>query len=87
MYTPDFFLKDSSAEVYQIIEVKGYFDPASRAKIRRLRKYYPEDFKKLTIIANKKDKKVTDFCKEMKLELYAYEQVLADLDEAGIKRE
>lgn len=89
LYTPDFFLKSplKGHESKTIIEVKGYFDPSSRAKIRRLKKYYPEEFKQLLIIANKKDKKVIEFCNKMHLTLIPYEQVLEDLKEAGVHYE
>lgn len=89
LYTPDFFLKSplKGWETMKIIEVKGYFDPASRAKIRRLKKYYPEDYKNFMIIANKKDKKVLEFCTKMNLGLIPYEQVLEDLKTAGVTYE
>lgn len=87
LYTPDFFIKNKAGETIQIIEVKGYFDPASRAKIRRLKKYYPTEFKLLTIVANKKDKKVVEFCRKLNLNLHPYEDVLAELNEANIEHE
>lgn len=45
-YTPDIYLITSS----EWIEVKGYFDSKSRIKIKRFKKYYPEEFARLTLI-------------------------------------
>lgn len=45
-YTPDFYLPDTK----EWIEVKGYFDDRSRIKIKRFKKYYPEEFAQLTMI-------------------------------------
>lgn len=45
-YTPDFFLKKTK----EWVEVKGYFDSRSRIKIKRFKKYYPEEFDRLTMV-------------------------------------
>jgi len=42
-YKPDFFL----AAVNRWVEVKGWFNPSDKTKLRRFKKYYPEEFKKL----------------------------------------
>lgn len=45
-YTPDFYLPKED----RWVEVKGWFDPKSKTKLKRFKKYYPEEFKKLTIV-------------------------------------
>ena len=45
-YKPDFYLPVS--ETY--IEVKGYFSPGDKTKLRRFKKYYPEEFNKLMFV-------------------------------------
>ena len=49
-YKPDFYLP--VADLY--IEVKGYFRQGDKTKLRRFKKYYPEEFAKLRfVIPNK----------------------------------
>ena len=45
-YKPDFFL----AVVNRWIEVKGRFGDSDKTKLRRFKKYYPEEFAKLKFI-------------------------------------
>ncbi len=45
-YVPDFWLPTTE----EWVEVKGYLDNNSKIKIKRFKKYFPEDFAKLTII-------------------------------------
>ena len=45
-YTPDFYLPKED----RWVEVKGYFDPSSKTKLKRFKKYYPEQFEKLTVV-------------------------------------
>lgn len=42
-YKPDFFL----AVVNRWVEVKGWFRPADKTKLKRFKKYYPEEFERL----------------------------------------
>lgn len=45
-YKPDFYLP-----IYDLwIEVKGYFIASDKTKLRRFKKYYPEEFKKLRFV-------------------------------------
>ena len=48
-YTPDFHI-DFTDGTDCWIEVKGYLRPGDRTKLKRFKKYYPEDFKKLWVI-------------------------------------
>ena len=46
-YKPDFYL---AAPVRLLIEVKGWFRPGDKTKLRRFKKYYPEEFSRLKFI-------------------------------------
>jgi len=45
-YKPDFYLLEQD----KFIEIKGWFRPEDKTKLKRLKKYYPEEFKKLRFI-------------------------------------
>jgi hypothetical protein len=45
-YTPDFFNKTKG----RWIEVKGWFDSKSITKLKRFKKYYPDEYAKLSLI-------------------------------------
>ncbi len=45
-YKPDFYLPEQD----RFIEVKGWFRPTDKTKLRRFKKYYPEEFAKLEFI-------------------------------------
>lgn len=60
-YTPDFYLPATE----EWIEVKGYFDNNSRIKMRRFKKYFPQDFERLTMIISKSSKLAVETCKEL----------------------
>lgn len=86
MYLPDFYLGNPDSPS-QIIEVKGYLDPASRAKLRRLKKYFPDSFKKLILLTSKNNKVAKTFCEKVKLQLILYEDICKELKEAGLQVE
>ncbi len=46
-YKPDFYL---TAPVRLFIEVKGFFGTVDKTKLRRFKKYYPEEFARLKFI-------------------------------------
>jgi len=46
-YKPDFYLATPQR---LFIEVKGYFRPIDKTKLRRFKKYYPEEFARLKFI-------------------------------------
>lgn len=51
-YVPDILLTDSN----EWIEVKGYLGNDSKIKLKRFKRYYPEEFNKLIVItSNNKD--------------------------------
>lgn len=45
-YKPDFYLP----KIDEYIELKGYFTASDKTKLRRFKKYYPEEFKKLRFV-------------------------------------
>lgn len=47
-YTPDFYLP----EYNEWHEVKGRWDSKSKTKLRRFKKYFPDDFQKLVVITS-----------------------------------
>jgi hypothetical protein len=51
-YLPDFYLPEKD----KWIEVKGWMDAASKTKIKRFKKYYPEEYKKFELIGQKEYK-------------------------------
>lgn len=60
-YTPDIYLNDTE----EWIEVKGYFDKASQVKMRRFKKYYPDEFAKLTMVISKSSKASREICAQL----------------------
>jgi len=45
-YKPDFYLPEQD----KLIEIKGFFTASDKTKIRRFKKYYPEEFAKLEFV-------------------------------------
>lgn len=45
-YTPDFYLPKKD----RWVEVKGWLDSKSKVRLKRFRKYYPEEFEKLVVV-------------------------------------
>jgi len=45
-YKPDVYLPDQG----KFIEIKGWFTASDKTKLRRLKKYYPEEFAKLEFV-------------------------------------
>ena len=44
-YTPDLYIEETK----EWIEIKGYLDDKSKLKLKRFKKYYPEEFRKTNI--------------------------------------
>ena len=70
-YLPDFLEVKSGA----IWEVKGFFRSKDRSKVRRFRKHYPEDFKKLRVCLSRTNKKALAFYRNMGVPVLFYEEV------------
>jgi hypothetical protein len=60
-YIPDFYL----TETEEWFEVKGYLDDKSKIKIKRFKKYYPEEFNKLTFVISKYSSDAIKFAEEL----------------------
>jgi len=67
-YTPDIWLPKQKIW----IEVKGYMSSVDKTKIKRFKKYYPEEFKKLQVITKNDKVDSTKFFKEFGVPVYAY---------------
>ena len=56
------------------IEIKGYMNSQSRSKLRRLKKHYPDEFAKTTVIVySKHKKKDIEFCKKLGYKVLLYD--------------
>lgn len=62
-YTPD--LKISGPESYIWVEVKGYMDAQDKTRIRRLKKYYPNEFAVLRAVTGSPNTAASKFFMEM----------------------
>lgn len=60
-YTPDIYLPGTD----EWIEIKGWLDNASKVKIRRFKRYYPQEFSKFTMIIGSSSKAARAFCLEL----------------------
>jgi len=62
-YTPDFFLTSTK----EWMEIKGYLDDKSKLKIKRFKKYYPQEFDKLIFVISKYSSDALEFAKDMQI--------------------
>lgn len=69
-YTPDFRITVGSKTLW--IEVKGQMKPQDKTKIRRFKKYYPEEFKNLVAITGGPKTKATGFFQGLEIPIHAY---------------
>ena len=69
-YTPDIRLKQGRD--YKWVEVKGYLRPQDRTKIKRFKKYYPEECARLVAITKNEKSEATKFFQEMGVPIMAY---------------
>jgi hypothetical protein len=76
IYTPDLYVPSLDAW----IEVKGYIDARGKTAIRRFKKHYPEEFKKLKAVVGRKGTAADKFFKEMGVPIYCYYH---DIDRLG----
>jgi hypothetical protein len=70
-YTPDFKLTYKSGRE-EWIEVKGYIRAADKTKIRRFKKFFPEEFKKLKCIVGSANTAAARFFEEMDVPVKYY---------------
>jgi len=63
-YTPDFKVFTSKQDFW--VEVKGnWLRAADKTKLRRFKKYYPQEFAKLIVVVSSKNTKTAKFFKEL----------------------
>lgn len=66
-YCPDFRLNDGTW-----VEVKGFIDSKGKTQIRRFKKHFPEEFKKLKAVVGSENTAAAKFFKEMEVPIFAY---------------
>lgn len=62
-YTPDFLLKRNN----EWVEIKGYLDDKSKIKLKRFKRYYPDEFENLTCVISKYSNDAKNFMKELEV--------------------
>jgi hypothetical protein len=75
-YTPDVYLPKYNGGTW--LEIKGHIPNTDKTKIKRFKKYYPEEFKKLVVIVGKKGTEADEFFKSMGVPVMAYFDELKD---------
>lgn len=70
-YLPDMYLPATG----EYIEVKGFFDNNSKVKMRRFKKFYPEDAAKMILIISKSSRASREFCAELGYQTLYYEEI------------
>lgn len=73
-YTPDFFLTRNS----DWIEVKGYLDDKSKIKLKRFKRYYPQEFANLTCIIGKYSNDAKRFMVELEVPAIIFYEDIRD---------
>lgn len=69
-YTPDFKVTDEQGNYYWI-EVKGFMKTQDKTKIRRFKKHYPEEFKRLFSVTGTEKTAAAKFFAQMGVPTYA----------------
>ena len=67
-YTPDFYFVNCD----EWVEIKGYLDEKSKIKLKRFKRYYPDEFNKLTFIISKYSSDAKKFAEELEIPLVVY---------------
>lgn len=67
-YTPDFYLPKFD----EWLEVKGYLDDKSKIKLKRFKRYYPEEFAKMTFVCSKYSNAAKSFAQEIEIPQVVY---------------
>lgn len=74
-YVPDFRIGHPKSKDWAWIEVKGWLDARSKTKIRRFKKYYPDDFARLIMVVSKSSTDAKDFCETLGIPVIYYEDL------------
>lgn len=71
-YTPDFLLTRNN----EWVEIKGYLDDKSKIKLKRFKRYYPNEFENLTCIISKYSADAKSFMAELEVpKIVFYEDI------------
>ena len=75
-YTPDFQIESGNNNwpSNTWIEVKGYMDSASRNKLKRFKKCYPDEAAKMIVVLHK-NKQAIEFCIKNKINYILYDEL------------
>jgi hypothetical protein len=73
-YTPDFYLTKTE----EWIEIKGFLDDKSKIKLKRFKRYYPEEFAKLTMVISKYSTAAKSFVEEIEVPQIIYYEDIRD---------
>lgn len=71
-YTPDFLLKRND----EWVEVKGYLDDKSKIKLKRFKRYYPDEFERMTCVISRYSNDAKNFMAEIEVpQVVFYEDI------------
>lgn len=73
-YTPDFYLTRNK----EWIEVKGYLDDKSKIKLKRFKRYYPDEFSRLTCVISKYSKDAINFMSDLEVPCVVFYEDIRD---------
>lgn len=73
-YTPDFLLTRNNLWV----EIKGYLDDKSKIKLKRFKRYYPQEFENLTCVISRYSNDAKSFMKELEVSSILYYEDIRD---------
>jgi hypothetical protein len=73
-YTPDFYLPNFD----EWVEIKGYLDDKSKIKIKRFKRYYPNEFEKMTFICSRYSSDAKKFAEELEIPSVLYYEDIRD---------
>lgn len=71
-YTPDFLLKRND----EWVEIKGYLDDKSKIKLKRFKRYFPDEFSNLTCVISKHSSEAKNFLSDLEVpQVLFYEDI------------
>lgn len=73
-YTPDFFF----TKTREWVEIKGYLDDKSKVKLKRFKRYYPEEFSRLTCVISKYSNDAKKFMADIEVPRVVYYEDIRD---------
>lgn len=74
-YTPDFYFNKTD----EWVEIKGYLDDKSKIKLKRFKRYYPDEFSKMTLIISKYSSAAKNFAKLIEVPNILYYEDIKNL--------